>query len=135
MTKIALPDTYVLGIEDIDAQHGALFDHLHNLDSALHRGDRWVVVNHTLGELLHWTQVHFAVEESVMRICRYPELERHIELHRAFAAEIQRLSQRSLTEDLGVETSRFLNDWLLHHILVEDRKYADRVKLLGERFA
>ncbi len=129
------PEGYHLGIEDIDEQHGVLFDHIHNLDAAIANGDRWVVVHHTLAELEHWTKVHFAVEESVMRICRYPKVQEHLAQHSAFVVKIQQLKQKSLTEDIAQEASAYLHDWLMQHIQVEDRKYAEHFLTISERFA
>lgn len=135
MNQHALPAAYQLGIEDLDEQHAVLFEHLHNLDASIAAGDRWVVVHNTLTELFHWTQLHFAVEESVMRICRYPGLDRHIEQHQGFVAHVQQMKQKSLTDDISVEASTMLHDWLVHHIQIEDRKYADHFSSVSERFA
>lgn len=126
---------YRLGIDDIDEQHGVLFEHLANLDAAVANGDRWVVVHHTLAELEHWTKVHFAVEESVMRICRYACTDEHLVQHKSFVAKIQHMKQKSLTEDIAQEASRYLHDWLMQHICVEDRKYAEYFLAVSERFA
>lgn len=119
------PEGYLLGIEEIDEQHGILFDYIHTLDNAIASGDRWVVVHHTLADLEHWTKIHFAVEESVMRIFRFPQVRPHLEQHKDFVSRIQVMKQKSLTEDIAQEASQFLHDWLMQHILVEDRKYAD----------
>lgn len=135
MNQSTLPAAYKLGIDDIDEQHSVLFDHLHNLDASINAGDRWVVVHTTLSELFHWTQLHFAVEESVMRICRYPDLERHIQQHDGFVAKVQQMKQKSLTEDIAIEASTMLHDWLVQHIQIEDRKYANHFLTVSERFA
>jgi hemerythrin len=131
----ALPAAYKIGINDLDEQHSVLFEHLRDLDASIAAGDRWVVVHNTLTELVHWTQLHFAVEESVMRICRYPDLERHIEQHHGFVAKVQQMKQKSLTDDIAAEASTMLHDWLVHHIQIEDRKYADHFLTVSERFA
>jgi len=130
-----LPDGYALGIDDLDEQHGVLFELLANLDQSIQDGDRWVVVHNTLSELLHWTQLHFAVEESVMRICHFPELAKHIEQHKGFVAKVLELKQKSLTEDIADDASKLLHDWLLHHIRIEDRKYSEHFARVSERFA
>lgn len=125
---------YFLGIDDLDEQHQTLFQHLADLDAAIAAGDRWVVVHNTLVELSNWTNLHFAVEESVMRICRYPALQQHIQQHQSFVDKLSLLKQKSLTEDIAQEASSLLHEWLVQHIMIEDRKYADHFQKVSARF-
>jgi hemerythrin-like metal-binding protein len=101
-------ESYRLGTDDIDEQHHALFDYVENLDAAIASGDRWVVVYQTLVEIEHWAKVHFMVEESLMRICRYPHLEGHIQQHAIFATKVGQIKQQALTKDISREASEFL---------------------------
>ncbi|HEX8988407.1 MAG TPA: bacteriohemerythrin [Rhodocyclaceae bacterium] len=116
---------YAFGIEEIDAQHRALFEFIGKLDAAIPTADSWVVVQQTLNDLNFWARVHFAVEESLMRLMGFPEAEAHNAMHADFMETIARLKKQSLRKDIARDTSRFLNDWLRHHIDVEDRKYAE----------
>lgn len=116
---------YVFGIDEIDAQHKALFEFIFKLDAAIPTADSWVVVQQTLNDLNFWARVHFAVEESLMRLMGFPDAAAHNETHANFMETIARLKKQSLRKDIARDTSRFLNDWLRHHIDVEDRKYAE----------
>ena len=89
--------SYRLGIDDIDEQHRALFDYVENLDATIASGDRWLAVYQTLAEIEHWAKMHFAVEESLMRICRYPDLMPHLAQHAAFAERVGQMKQEALT--------------------------------------
>lgn len=127
-------ESYRLGIDDIDEQHRTLFDYIENLDVAIADGDRWLVVYQTLAEIEHWAKVHFTVEESLMRICRYPHLERHHSQHAAFSAGVGQMKQQALTKDISQQASKFLHTWLLQHINGEDRKYAEYFLGISELF-
>ncbi len=116
---------YAFGIDEIDAQHRALFEFIFKLDAAIPTADSWVVVQQTLNDLNFWARVHFAVEESLMRLMGFPDAESHNATHADFMETIARLKKQSLRKDIARDTSRFLNDWLRHHIDVEDRKYAE----------
>lgn len=118
---------YAFGIEEIDHQHRALFESIRRLDTVLPSNDAWVVVQQTLNELGYWARIHFAVEESLMRLMRFGELEAHIDMHTNFMLKIAKLKKQSLRKDIARDTSMFLNDWLRHHIDIEDRKYAEHL--------
>jgi hemerythrin len=116
---------YAFGIDEIDEQHRALFEFIGKLEAAVPTSDSWVAVQQTLNDLNYWARVHFAVEESLMRLMGFPDLTAHNATHASFIETIGRLKKQSLRKDIARDTSRFLNDWLRHHIDVEDRKYAE----------
>lgn len=128
-------ENYQLGIDDIDEQHRALFNYIENLDTAIASGDRWLVVYQTLVELENWAKVHFAVEESLMRICRFPHLEKHIRQHGIFVAEVGQMKEETQTREISQKASKFLHSWLLQHIGVDDRKYAEYFLTLNQHLA
>lgn len=125
MVSIDAMSRYAFGIDEIDAQHQALFDFIGKLEAAVPTSDSWVVVQQTLNDLGYWARVHFAVEESLMRLMGFPELASHNAMHANFMETIARLKKQSLRKDIARDTARFLNDWLRHHIDVDDRKYAE----------
>jgi hemerythrin len=116
---------YAFGIDEIDAQHRALFEFIGKLEAAVPTSDSWVTVQQTLNDLNYWARVHFAVEESLMRLMGFPDITSHNATHADFIETIGRLKKQSLRKDIARDTSRFLNDWLRHHIDVDDRKYAE----------
>ena len=119
------PGRYAFGIDEIDDQHRALFEFIAKLEAAIPTSESWIVVQQTLNDLSYWARVHFSVEESLMRLIRFPELESHIAMHADFMKKIAKLKKQALRKDIARDTSRFLNDWLRHHIDVDDRKYAE----------
>lgn len=121
-------ESYQLGIDDIDEQHRVLFDHIENLDASIASGDRWLVVYQTLEMLERWAEVHFSVEESLMRICRFEDFEAHARQHATYLSEVRRMKQEALTKDISQKASRFLHAWLLQHVQVDDRKYAEHFR-------
>lgn len=123
---------YQLGLQEIDEQHQVLFDHIANLDASIRSGDRWLVVYQTLVDIGQWSKVHFAVEESLMRICRYPHVEKHIRQHTDYVQSIEQMKQQALTEDISEKASEFLKTWLLKHVMKDDRDYADHFAGISE---
>ncbi|MEW8498684.1 MAG: hemerythrin domain-containing protein, partial [Candidatus Thiodiazotropha taylori] len=61
-------DALSVGIEEIDEQHKMLVDLVNKMHEAIHQRHGSDVVKSILGDLAEYTRIHFAVEESLMRI-------------------------------------------------------------------
>ncbi len=118
-------DAFNLGIEEIDEQHRAIADHMAVLDEAVTAKKRWSDVHAALVRLTDQVRIHFEVEESVMRIHRYPEIERHGREHEEFNEQLTRLREHSLRSGVTVEMIALAQKWLREHITTSDKHYAD----------
>lgn len=114
-----------VGIDEIDAQHRVLVDLINQLHAAIvaHRGTQ--EVPQILDRLVDYTRIHFAVEESLMRLFDYPDYEQHKHSHELLVDEVVRLRQRMLAEGKPVtfELLHFLKKWLTAHIMESDALY------------
>lgn len=114
-----------VGIEEIDSQHRVLVDLLNDLHRAIveHHGSE--ASQRILAELLEYTRIHFAVEESLMRILGYPDYEEHKHHHELLLNEVHTLSQKLAEgkKSVNFELLHFLKMWLTKHIMEEDRQY------------
>jgi len=126
MKDMEWKDEYLLGIPELDLQHKHIFDCFVTIaEEGLTKQERWLA-DSSIVQLVGLLQQHFALEESLMRILGYPELERHIEEHRQFNAKIHGLAQKSLSVKGGVsrEMIKVAQQWLAGHIETSDRHYA-----------
>ena len=105
------------GIAVIDAQHKTLFDAVNKLADSFKDGTSKSAVKESLDFLVKYTVDHFQTEEQVMKDMNYPKLTSHIAEHLQLVANAQDL-QRKVADGKPVtmEVSRFLADWLKHHI-------------------
>ena len=122
---------YSIGIPEIDEQHMQLFACIDRLDAAASDEDRRLAVYFVMEELKDYARIHFTVEEIVMRLFDYPGLEAHAAEHRAFALKIESLEKNELRQDIYVEATQYLRAWLINHIKVTDKRYAEH--LLGQK--
>jgi len=127
MKDLQWKDEYLLGLPELDMQHKGIFDCLITIaEEGLAKNERWLADSHIvqLGTLV---REHFSLEESLMRILGYPELDRHIEEHRQFHADVHDLAQKSLRTKGSVsrDTIKIAQKWLREHIESSDRHYAD----------
>ena len=124
-SRIQRGQVYALDIDEIDAQHGMLFDYLDALESAMDAEESWVVVHDIIEKLGHWAAIHFSVEEALMSILDFPEAARHAADHRAFEQGLEARRANLLRHDLARDTAEWLRAWLVEHIGIADRKYAE----------
>ncbi|MGD9583275.1 MAG: bacteriohemerythrin [Lysobacterales bacterium] len=126
MTKfIEWSDELSVGIEEIDEQHKVLVGLLNDLNDAIrehHGNDACIGV---LDRLVEYTRIHFAVEESLMRIFDFPDYENHKTEHQGLVDEVLSL-RHEIVEDhhkISFKLLHFLKMWLTQHILGSDKGY------------
>ena len=91
---MSLADELLTGIQEIDEQHEILFDTLETLKNVVAAGDGWSAAYFALSELLQFTRTHFTVEEALMRLHNYLDIEKHIAEHQMFTAHLSLLSSK-----------------------------------------
>lgn len=122
-------DEYSVGIEEIDHQHKDLIHCISSLEQAVDKGDekqRWSAIHYAIVQLSDYTRIHFSVEESLMHILDFPEREAHMDQHKMFVTYLRDIERKSITQDVRQDDIvSFLRNWLLTHVLSEDKKYAE----------
>jgi hemerythrin len=114
-----------VGIEEIDEQHKVLFNLINRLYHGIVQQTDTVVIQEIFNELIQYTVVHFAVEESLMRIFDYPAYDEHRRYHEVLTKQVVDLHNKFTAAKVTVsmELLTFLRKWLTGHIMVEDKKY------------
>lgn len=126
-----------LGIEQIDEQHKKLVD-LTNEFMQLVLSEKetdWKThVFNTLNGMLNYAQEHFSYEEKIMAETAYAGLEHHKKRHDEFVmyAVTRFAGFETMSKDDAVELMNFLKQWLVNHILEDDKAY---VKIFQKYFA
>jgi len=126
-------EKYSVGIPEVDAQHKTLFHFIDRLDAAIRDKHGSAACHNILAELVDYTRIHFALEESLMRLSAYPRFEGHRRQHEELIAEVAEL-RRKLDSDsapVSFELMHFLRVWLTSHILRSDQDYARHFQQSG----
>ncbi|MEA3278906.1 MAG: bacteriohemerythrin [Pseudomonadota bacterium] len=120
-------DDLSVGIEEIDDQHKVLVGLVNEMHDAIHQRHGSDAVRGVLASLVDYTRIHFAVEESLMRILGYPDYDAHKEEHEALVQQMNELQHKVDTRKtaIGFELMHFLKVWLTKHIMETDREYSD----------
>ena len=120
--RTANPEEFELGIAEIDVQHRQLHDLLERLRSSTDKHYGYAASN-ILGELIIQTRIHFAVEESLMRLLSFPETDAHVMEHRHLSLQLEKFRQRAQDFDVSDRLSDFIQTWLIDHINNFDREF------------
>lgn len=128
MTEMVVwTDELSVGIQEIDEQHKVLVNLLNELSQAIkeHHGNEACL--NILDRLVDYTRIHFAVEESLMRIFDYADYENHKAEHEQLIEEVQAM-RHEIEDDhrkISFKLLHFLKMWLTQHILSSDKEYSE----------
>lgn len=125
MTFMPWSSALMLGIPTIDAQHHVLVQLVNTLHSELSNPiPERTVIAQVLEGLVDYTHNHFIEEEVMFQRFGYPQTEAHTAEHAQFTAQVMDWLMRFEDgEDVDMEALHLLKQWLVHHILEEDRAY------------
>ncbi len=128
MPKIEWDNSFSVHNAEIDGQHKKwieIFNKMHEIlteggDKVLHSAGA-----EALKAMQDYSRYHFNFEEEYMRTINYPDLYIHKRMHKDFDNQIYTYG-RDMQEGkivLDTEIIKLIKDWLLYHILNEDKKY------------
>ena len=117
-------DTYSVGNDEIDNQHKELINQLNKLYN-LYLEKEIGKMPEIITALKDYTNYHFKTEETFFRNFNYPLAAEHTQIHNDFITELQKLENdfKNNPNILCIKILTMLQNWLMNHILVEDKKY------------
>lgn len=123
-------DSLLLGQPDLDNDHRALFAMIVRLDTLGTSSDPGAAVSDVLCQLADYSREHFAREENLMRLCRFPRCSEHVVEHYKFIRQLTVLVDifERGRPDVVPECRAFLGRWFLDHISVADMEFANYLR-------
>lgn len=131
MAHIIWDESYSVGNQELDEQHKRWIDIHNRLHDELLTGSvdsLKAVTTATLREMHRYVNHHFSCEERYMLQIGFPEAREHWRLHKDFDNLIYSMLREIEDGDMPVlnsELVKIMQNWLVNHILVEDRKFTD----------
>ena len=119
---------YVIGIEIADKHHKNLLDIVNELYDSLLKGANKELILHYLKRLELFSLTHFKAEEELMLRVGYPDFTNHKAIHAKFIEEMYEFKILNQLKPIGKDLITYLISWIMEHILVVDKKYADFIK-------
>ena len=126
MEMVEWDDCYNIGIETVDKHHQhliALLNRSYNAIMFEHDSSEIVSI---FNELIDYTDYHFKAEEEMMSDSGYSQMGPHVKEHETFKAKLNLLGAK-----VDADVIYFLEEWLLNHIAITDKAFANFVKAKG----
>jgi hemerythrin-like metal-binding protein len=117
---------YSVGVAIFDDEHKKLIAIINQLHEAFAAGVDRLTLQQISDSLVEYTLMHFRHEEMYFDDWAYPEAGEHIAVHAKLRQQVFEYRKQIMEKeawDLAQDMALFLRDWLLHHILIDDRKY------------
>lgn len=127
------PKDLITGIEKIDIQHIELFSRLNELYDSFLEGKNIEKTMEIMKYLKHYVNEHFATEEVYMRNLGYPDAKKHIGEHRNFVSDFckleDNLNENGYSVDFNLDFNIKIFEWIKNHVMSEDKRLAEFIKL------
>ena len=126
MPLVYWDNSYSVNVNEIDNQHQKLFDLINNLYDAMKKGSGKEILPSIINELYEYVEKHFSTEEKYFDRFNYPESETHKIEHYNFLKKVTEFKKGYEENQLAltVDVITFLQNWLVTHIKVVDKKYS-----------
>ncbi len=131
MPRIIWDDNFSVGNDTIDSQHKKwinIFNKAHDRMMAPKKDEYKQIGVEALDEMLAYCRHHLASEEKWMEEISYHDIDHHRSLHKDLFAMIDRITLEihEGRQILNSEIIKMIENWLVEHILVEDKKITSR---------
>lgn len=121
---ITWDESYSVGVEVFDEHHKKLIGIINELDGIIRKRETDKNFDEVLGKLSDYAIFHFTEEEEKMKEYMYPEFLKHKAEHEFFKRKLLEFKKSDvLNIGVALDAIKFLFDWLLNHIMIEDKKY------------
>lgn len=120
-----------LGHAQIDADHKKMVELLNRMHDAAATDKGPKVCSLILSDLIAYSRSHFALEEQLMALGRYPRREQHKAEHEALIREVVQLRVRLDRGATAPDRALFehLKNWVTDHIQGSDREFVAALKV------
>ena len=126
-------DEYNVNIEFIDLQHLQLMKEANIFYNTIESRIKRKEVQEALDSFIHVYEFHFSEEERCMKQYDYPGYEVQHRKHAGLISDVQRIREKHASQEIDIDLSvfEFLKNWLIDHILTEDRKLGQFLRKQG----
>jgi len=125
-------DDFNSGIPIIDEQHRGIVATVITLYYFIQEGDGIEALRPSLSALEYYINTHLQTEEALLKKTDFPGLKHHLQLHEEMKKEKSRVAKESELHNDPMMLLKFLKNWLLNHLITEDRKLTPYLKVLME---
>jgi len=130
-TQMLWNKDYLIDVTEIDQEHAQIVEKYNELYTLMREGKGHEYYAELLAFLKSYVHEHFAHEEQLHEKHNYPLIHEHKNIHEGFKRTLTKIyensSEKASDKEL-IRISLFIKQWLVHHILIEDKKFGDHIK-------
>jgi hemerythrin len=117
-------EEYSVKVESMDKDHMHFLDMANKLYQLIESNDQSTFLE-TLDQLIDVAKDHFKNEEALMKEHAFPEVSMHHKKHKRIVREALEVMKKIKENRMEIDVNfvHLLKDWIINHILTEDRKY------------
>lgn len=126
MASMIWNESLSVGVKALDDDHKKLVEMINEMLDGILNNRRQEALSQVLGKLVKYTKFHFDREEEYFARTGYAAAPHHISEHQQLIKKVTVLQARFKAGDASLnplELMQFLKDWLVRHIMEEDKKY------------
>jgi len=120
-------DLFLIGHPTIDKQHKKLLEIVNRFHNEAKNGFNRKLTIEILQQLINYAQKHFITEEAILEKWGMSEdiLSEHKGIHEGLIMDIFELNEKIASGSISsmCELEKFLTEWIVLHILTEDKKF------------
>lgn len=126
-------DNLLTNIKAIDDQHKHFVSILNDLYVHFSNLSPQEILDKTISELVSYASVHFTTEEGYMEKYNFSGVEEHKQIHNELRSKLEELlnNYNKIGKDALPQLFDFLENWLVQHLDLYDRKYAEYFASIG----
>lgn len=129
--------SYSVNVEIIDTEHKKIIEMANEYYTVYmatkSKGVKKAALGELLDRLVEYSMFHLAHEEEYFDKFEYEKALEHKEKHKDFRKTVFGMRERfdNSEEVYSMEVTTFIKEWLLKHIVAEDRKYTECFRANG----
>jgi hemerythrin len=115
---------YSVQMDSMDNDHKHFLEQANDLYKLIEAGDQSAFLE-SMDQLITFAQAHFKNEEALMKEYAFPEQPLHHKKHKRIIREALDVVKKIKEDRMEIDSDfvNLLKDWIINHILTEDRKY------------
>ncbi len=124
---------YCINIQKIDDHHKQMLTKANKLCEAIDSKKETPILDASIGFLIDFVLYHFAEEENLLKEHYYNDYESHQMKHQKLIEDIMKIKEQLSNDgiEMNMEVLDLFKDWIIDHILTEDRKYGPYLNAKG----
>ncbi|MCF6150211.1 MAG: bacteriohemerythrin [Candidatus Kuenenia sp.] len=124
---------YSINIRKIDDHHQQMLEKANKLCEAIVAKKEAHILNASINFFIDFTLFHFAEEENLLKEHYYNDYESHRDKHQRLIEDVLKIKEQISNDgiEMNMEVLDLFKDWIINHILTEDRKYGPYLNAKG----